>query len=437
MNAPTPAAGVEEMLEFLYLMPVAIVRLGMSGAVEMLNPKAVQLLHDLDVDAGHADGDIILEALHPGLAIQWHETAGRVGPVMRPLRCTPPRPRGDELHLQLQVVRPNHRCTMLAIEDVTATVEQERELARQRRRMGIVLEHIRGYGAAMLDLAGHVTEWNPSIGRLLGVSEGDLIGHSLMSRVADMPAGAEPPPEFQSIRAAVSQHGWCQLEAPWRRTDGDMLWGDCVVAPVLEAGGETSGYVAVIRDVTQEHHRTQQLIDEALTDPLTRLCNRRGLEQRLAATLHRPATLLGRPAGTPATISWIMADVDHFKWVNDSCGHDGGDLVLKAVAAALQATARDGDIVARVGGEEFVLVLPDATTAEAGRVAERLRAMIERLAIEVGSRQVRVTASFGVAGQGPQETWSVTMERADAALYRAKHEGRNRVVQAEPGLQPG
>jgi diguanylate cyclase (GGDEF)-like protein/PAS domain S-box-containing protein len=436
MDVSTPAPGVEEMLQFLYLMPVAIVRLGMTGAVEMLNPKAVHLLHDLDIDAGYADGATILEALHPGLAQQWQATAGQVGPVMTSLRCSPARPHGSELHLQIQVVRPNQHCTMLAIEDVTATVEQERELARQRRRMGLVLEHIRGYGAALLDLAGRVTEWNPSIGRLLDIKADELVGHPLMSWVSDYPVRAERTPDFPAIQAIVSRYGRCELEAPWRRTDGQLLWGDCVVVPVLEAGGQTSGYVAVIRDVTDEHKRTQLLLDEALTDPLTHLYNRRGLEKRLAVAPRRPAALESRSAVAPATISGIMADIDHFKRVNDAYGHDGGDLVLKAVAVALQAAARDGDTVARIGGEEFVLVLPGVSADEAGRVAERLRATIERLVIEAGGSQVRVTASFGVAEQCAQEAWSVTLERADAALYRAKDEGRNRVVQAQPGQPP-
>ena len=414
---------VEELLQFVYLMPVGIVRLGACGTVEMINPKAVQLLQDMDVDTGSADGATMLDALGEGLAAAWRESAGRVGAVMAPRRCSPPQPLGDPLHLLVQVVRPDLRCTMVAIEDITATVEQERELVRQRRRIGLVLEQIQGYCVAMLDAAGAVAEWNPSIGRLLGASEPAVVGQPLFNWLA-RDAHAGHTPDIDGVQAAVAAQGWCRLEAPWRHCDGRVLWGDCVVTPVVEPAGMTSGYVAVIRDVTEEHQRTQQLLGEALTDPLTGLHNRRGLEQQLAA-------LARRPAGAPARMTWVMVDIDHFKRVNDTHGHDGGDAVLKAVAAALQGAARDGDPLARMGGEEFVLLLPDAPAAVGLRVAEQLRLAVQTLAVRHAARQVQVTASFGVAEQVAGEAWPAALERADAALYRAKNEGRNRVVLAD------
>ena len=414
---------VEELLQFVYLMPVGILRLGASGAVEMINPKAVQLLQDMDVDTGSADGAAILEALGDGLAAVWRESAGRVGAVTEPRRCSPPQPLGNPLHLLVQCVRPDLRCTMVAIEDITATVEQERELVLQRRRIGLVLEHIHGYCVAMLDAAGAVAEWNPSIGRLLGASEQAVVGQPIFNwLVPDGQPGHTP--HIDGVRAAVATQGWCRLQAPWRHCDGHVLWGDCVVTPVIEPAGLTSGYVAVIRDITEEHQRTEQLLGQALTDPLTGLHNRRGLEQKLAA-------LAQRPAGPPARMTWVMVDIDHFKRVNDTHGHDGGDAVLKAVATALQSDARDGDPLARLGGEEFVLLLPDAPAAVGFRVAERMRLAVQALAVRHAAHSVQVTASFGVAEQAPGEPWAAALERADAALYRAKSEGRNRVVLAD------
>ena len=422
-GGPTPAEReVEELLQFVYLTPVAIARLGPGGEVEMLNPKAVQLLHDLDIDTGPADGSAILDSLCPGLAERWRLSAGRVGSVISPQRVSLLRGPGPPLHLLIHVVRPDERCTMLVIEDVTTTVEQERELARQRQRIGLVLEHIQGYCVAMLDGRGRVAEWNPSVGRLLGVVQGDVIGRPLFDLV-DREALAGPPPDHEGVEVVVSRQGWCRLQAPWSRRGGPVLWGDCVVTPVVESNGDTSGYVAVIRDVTDEHRRTQGLIDATLTDPLTGLYNRRGLDGRVEALRHR----LG---GAPTAQSWIMVDIDHFKRVNDTYGHDGGDSVLKAVASCLKAAARDGDTLARLGGEEFVLVLPDLDSAIAALIAERLRAGVETLSTETAGRTVKVTASFGVAQQAPGENGAAALERADAALYRAKHEGRNRVVLA-------
>jgi diguanylate cyclase (GGDEF)-like protein/PAS domain S-box-containing protein len=343
---------------------------------------------------------------------------------MEPQCCSPERPQSDPLHLLLQLVQIDENCSMLAIEDVTSAVEHEREVSRQRRRMALALEHIRGYGVVMLDGAGTVIEWNPSIGRLFGVAEGTLSGQQLLDWVAGERAGeggSSAPTSFEAIRTAVAKQGWCQLQAPWRRVDGSRLWGDCVITPLIEADGGTSGYVAVVRDTTEEHHREQQLLEEALTDPLTGLCNRRGLERRWELLQPRLATGKGRPV-------WIMIDIDHFKQVNDTHGHEVGDAVLKALAADLQVAAREGDVAARLGGEEFVLLLPSATSDVAAVVAERLRGRIQRLTVATGGHTVQVTASFGVSLQAAGEEWATALQRADAALYAAKRGGRNRVV---------
>ena len=447
MNAPLPLATlqqeVEELLQFIYLMPVAVARFGALGEVEMLNPQAVQLLQDLDVDSGHADGPALLDALCPGLAADWHASADTVGAVGEARRSSLRRHDGRPLHLLLRLVRPDARCTMLVVEDITTTVEQERELGRQRRRLALALEHIEGYGVVMLDGAGRINDWNPSLGHLLGRTETSSLGQLLLDWLAPDAAGPGEAPvtphSFEAIGHAVAGQGWCHLQAPWRHADGHVLWGDCVVTPLMESDGSTSGYVAVIRDVSDEHRRHQQLLGEALTDPLTGLFNRRGLALRATVPAPDLATSLALPTAPVSTLgtpAWVMLDIDHFKHVNDTHGHDGGDLVLKALAAAMQAVAREGDTLARLGGEEFVLRLPAATEMAARRVAERLRLQVQALSIAVGRHAVHVTASFGVALQGAGEDWTQALERADAALYEAKHGGRNRVVLAAPAGTP-
>jgi diguanylate cyclase (GGDEF)-like protein/PAS domain S-box-containing protein len=412
---------LEELRQFIYLMPVAVIRLGPGGDVEMLNSKAVQLLHDIDLDPVNTEGTEILDRLDPGLSGIWRASVGRVGAVMPEQQCTMLRPGKPALHLQLRLVRPDARCTMLTVEDVTTTVEQERELERQRRRLGVVLEHIHGYCATMVDVEGTVSDWNPSIGRFFGVAARDIVGKPLFEFMAAGALPSEPIPDFAAVGKAVVRQGWCRLHAPWRSVGGQVLWGDCIVTPLMESDGAAGGYVVIIRDVTDEHWRTQKRIDAALTDPLTRLYNRRGLEQRADA-------LLARHSMRPESNAWIMIDVDQFKHVNDAHGHDAGDAVLQSVAAALQTAAREGDILARYGGEEFVLLLPDTTTATATQVADRLRLNIEALPVQVAGRPIHVTASFGVAQQSLIEPRSAVLERAGAALRAAKHAGRNRVT---------
>ncbi len=158
-------------------------------------------------------------------------------------------------------------------------------------------------------------------------------------------------------------------------------------------------------------------------DALTGLANRRHFESVLARELDRVAR-----AGEPALL--LMLDIDHFKRVNDSRGHVAGDLVIKAVAQALMQCVRPMDTVARVGGEEFAIALPNCPPAFGPMVAERVRACVERCAVDVGLGEppVRVTLSVGgaFAPQWVRSNLALWMERADKQLYRAKTSGRNR-----------
>jgi len=162
---------------------------------------------------------------------------------------------------------------------------------------------------------------------------------------------------------------------------------------------------------------------ESLTDPLTGLLNRRGMDLAL-----EQLRIQGRPFAV------IALDIDHFKHINDSFGHDVGDQVIRRVAAIMNACSRGADILCRSGGEEFLMLLPDASEAAASGVAERLRQCVgQESMLEVGA----VTISLGIA------VWPVHAENvervlklADAALYRAKREGRNQTQLAEPDHSP-
>jgi len=161
----------------------------------------------------------------------------------------------------------------------------------------------------------------------------------------------------------------------------------------------------------------------ALTDPLTGLANRRAFQQALEAELSR-VSRHGRPA------SLLFLDLDHFKGVNDAHGHAVGDEVLAAFALVLKRGSRRGDLAARVGGEEFAVLLPTTGAVPAGLVAERIRRATESRSLG-RTVSVPVTVSIGLTSteeQAPPPAAEELLRRADAALYRAKAEGRNRVV---------
>lgn len=161
-------------------------------------------------------------------------------------------------------------------------------------------------------------------------------------------------------------------------------------------------------------------------DALTGLCNRRYLSE----LAEREVELAKRHASPLAT---LMLDIDHFKNVNDSYGHDVGDLVIKALADTCTRSLRRIDHIGRIGGEEFVCILPSTSREEAIAAAERMRRDIELVCVGTPKGEIRFTVSIGVALFNPAHAdWPTLLKDADVALYRAKHEGRNRVVVAEP-----
>lgn len=167
--------------------------------------------------------------------------------------------------------------------------------------------------------------------------------------------------------------------------------------------------------------QARQALEESLRDPLTGLLNRRTLDDALG----RMAAFAQR-SGHP--LSLLMLDLDHFKRVNDTHGHEAGDQVLRAFAGVLSGSLRASDMAVRYGGEEFLAVLPDTGTDAALGVAEKLRRAVENLAIPVGDAVVRPTVSIGVATLKPGESGEALIGRADQALYRAKGAGRNRAA---------
>ncbi len=157
------------------------------------------------------------------------------------------------------------------------------------------------------------------------------------------------------------------------------------------------------------------------TDPLTQICNRRGLQA--AGELELARYLRG---GQDFAV--VLVDLDHFKRLNDTFGHAAGDTVLHQAAALLRSLLRESDVLGRLGGEEFVLLLPAATAQGAMTLVERLRLSVEHFSFDLGHHETCVTASFGVTFTAKRKalTWTLLLSEADQALYAAKRAGRNR-----------
>jgi diguanylate cyclase (GGDEF)-like protein len=204
-------------------------------------------------------------------------------------------------------------------------------------------------------------------------------------------------------------------------TAGEQAHGEAIVLGVHSAAYAliAIGFLASVVIEYQQH-----LSNLATMDPLTRLLNRRGLEDALQISRAQAAR-----RGLPT--SAIMVDIDHFKQVNDSFGHEVGDHVLRQVGDIISRLTRSSDVVARTGGEEFLIVLPETELASARLLAERIREAIGQRPLLVDSQRIGVTVSLGVASVvGAMNLDELSLE-ADRAMYLAKRGGRNRVASVE------
>lgn len=208
----------------------------------------------------------------------------------------------------------------------------------------------------------------------------------------------------------------------------DLGVNDYILRPIDPNELVARSLTQIRRKRYNEHLRLnlQHTMELAIIDGLTGLNNRRYLDNHLKILFDR-AAVRGRP------ISICMTDIDRFKLVNDTYGHDVGDEVLREFAARIRSTVRGADLACRYGGEEFVVVMPDTPMELAASVAERLRAIVEDKPFYVRSidRELSITASLGIAtSSGAFGAPDEILKQADKALYEAKHAGRNRVVAA-------
>jgi len=187
---------------------------------------------------------------------------------------------------------------------------------------------------------------------------------------------------------------------------------------------ETTATKALRNEIAQLRQNVARAQTEARTDPLTGAANRAAFDEELARRCEIAAA-------SHESFALVFADIDHFKQINDTYGHPVGDRVLTALVEFLRARIRRSDTIARYGGEEFAVILPGATLRPALRKARRLNDELARCDWQVDpTSKLRFTTSMGVAAWQDGDDAAGVVERADRALYRAKHEGRNRVVKA-------
>lgn len=309
--------------------------------------------------------------------------------------------------------------------DITERKRAEEALRRSEERFRRMVENA-PFGVRLSDETGAIVFTNRRFSEMV---------HYSLQQIATLPqwrALAYPDAKYRAEIVAQQDRDIEHMKAggpsssPVREvhvTCGDGVVRDMEVVATLD----DNFIYWVFNDVTARNRAEQALREvlqaEALHDPLTALFNRRYLDQEIEREFARAAR-----AGTPVSV--VMADIDRFKPINDSYGHDCGDRVLQSIARVLTAHIRTGDTACRYGGDEFTLVLPETSVDVALKRMQHICAMVQDLSISCAGKPVgAVTMSFGIAAY-PQhgDTPEAVIKAADGALQRAKREGRNRVA---------
>lgn len=285
-------------------------------------------------------------------------------------------------------------------------------------------------GVYIVDLDRKILHWNRAAERISGYSADQVIGSSCKDNILRhiSPEGVELCTNGCPLLATMDDRRVRDVDVYMHCKDGSRRAVMVRAAPLLDDKGEVIGAIEVFSDRSDRSlllSEIEMLRHDVLTDPLTGLGNRRALsmiaESRFAAI-----------QSTTTGFALLMADIDHFKKVNDVHGHDVGDRILKMVANTLGAAVRPLDAAVRWGGEEFILLCPNVTMENLPAIAERVRMVVEHSWIDLDDgTTLAVTISLGAALAKKDDTLEALVHRADERLYRAKHEGRNRCVVGE------
>lgn len=309
-----------------------------------------------------------------------------------------------------------------------------RNLRRQQAEDALRISHRAlqsiSQGVVITDAHRRIVSVNQAYLRMTGYAESELLGKVSPTGMRHDPAPSPPPWMAQSLAEGREY----AAELPCKRLDGSVFWCSLSITPLLDADQHLLQTIEIVQDISERRASEEQIRSLAFFDPLTNLPNRRLLMDRLqhAAVSNKRRALHG---------ALLFIDLDNFKTLNDTRGHDVGDLLLQQVAQRLKACVREEDTLARLGGDEFVVVLESLDT-QAVMAAEQARRVGDKMlgalneAFDLDGQNHHITPSIGITLFAPGQTkLDDLMKQADLAMYAAKASGRNALRFFDPSMQ--
>lgn len=281
-------------------------------------------------------------------------------------------------------------------------------------------------GVIFVDEQRNIFLWSKGAERLTGVSSAAAQGRQFTPSLLDMcnTAGRRVRDDACPVSRSISTHAQLRQRLEILGRQGEHVAIDLHAIPVVCRDGQLRGATVLLQDAQPEvslEEKCEALHAEVTKDPMTKVANRAEFDRMLALFIEAH-----EQAGLPCSL--IMTDIDHFKNINDTFGHQAGDEAIITVANLLTQACRSGDLVARYGGEEFAVLCADCTMADSAARAEQIRKKIAEATFHsLGTR--KITSSFGVAQLQSGDTPETLLRRSDSALLMAKEQGRNQVVQ--------
>ena len=418
----------ESLLQFLYMAPIGLIQLQSDGEIVMINPLATQLLMPIKPDGDISNFFTTLENVAPELRNICNSYTKKRGQICDSLRVysTAGIPgKEDPKILAVSLLKLDNERLMAVISDVSLMVKRERQLEQNESWFNAIFTGITDYALTSLNNLGKIEEWNLSLERIGNFKPVEVENkhYSIF-----FPADAMDAERLKDRLVEADANGWSLAESWCLKADGSKFWGSSIIAPLESPvkNSEPQGYSLIIRDISEKRNSVNDIIKSSYCDHLTGVQNRRGFYE--AANIE-----FDRYTRRPRPLSLLMIDADFFKKINDTYGHPAGDEVLKHLSSSLQQCVRDMDVVARLGGEEFGVLLPSSDIIVASKIAERMRELIAESELKIGAHVIRYTISIGVTTFNQYVTgMDMLMKIADQALYESKHAGRNRVTLITP-----